>query len=101
MTDLNKCKCIIAPIVRLINFKVMDGAKAVFLDEFKDIFDIDFNPNATRHVKSLTNMDVYEKIIVCTKFTDHKTHVKCKKHRGYTMTSGGFSSVKVLLGAMV
>lgn len=36
MTDLNKCKCIIAPIVRLINFKVMDGAKSVFLDEFKD-----------------------------------------------------------------
>ena len=36
VTDLNKCKCIIAPIVRLINFKVMDGAKAVFLDEFKD-----------------------------------------------------------------
>ncbi len=70
-------------------------------EQFKDIFDIDFNPNATRHIKSLTNMDVYEKIIVCTKFTDHKTHVKCKKHRGYTMTSGGFSSVKVLLGAMV
>ena len=36
MTDLNKCKCIIAPIVRYINFKVMDGAKSVFLDEFKD-----------------------------------------------------------------
>ena len=70
-------------------------------EQFKDIFDIDFNPNATRHVKSLTNMDVYEKIIVCTKFTDHKTHVKCKKHRGYTMTAGGFSSVKVLLGGMV
>lgn len=69
-------------------------------EQFKDIFDIDFNPNATRHIKSLTNMDVYEKIIVCTKFTDHKTHVKCKKHRGYTMTAGGFSSVKVLLGAM-
>ena len=30
-------------------------------EQFKDIFDIDFNPNATRHVKSLTNMDVYEK----------------------------------------
>ena len=36
VTDLNKCKCIIAPIVRLINFKVMYGAKSVFLDEFKD-----------------------------------------------------------------
>ena len=69
-------------------------------EQFKDIFDIDFNPNATRHVKSLTNMDVYEKIIVCTKFTDHKTHAKCKKHRGYTMVSGGFSSIRVLLGAM-
>ena len=39
VTDLNKCKCIIAPIVRLINFKVMDGAKSVFLDEFKDKLD--------------------------------------------------------------
>ena len=39
MTDLNKCKCIIAPIVRLIDFKVMDGAKSVFLDEFKDKLD--------------------------------------------------------------
>ena len=69
-------------------------------EQFKDIFDIDFNSNATRHTKALSNMDAYKKIIVCTKFTNHKTHMKCKKHRGYTMTTGGFSSVKVLLGAM-
>ena len=69
-------------------------------EQFKDIFEIDFNPNATRHTKALSNMDAYKKIIVCTKFTNHKTHVKCKKHRGYTMVSGGFSSIRVLLGAM-
>ena len=43
VTDLNKCKCIIAPIVRYINFKVMDGAKSVFLDEFKDKLDSEEN----------------------------------------------------------
>ncbi len=43
MTDLNKCKCIIAPIVRYINFKVKDGAKSVFLDEFKDKLDSEEN----------------------------------------------------------
>ena len=69
-------------------------------EQFKDIFDIDFNPNATRHTKALSNMDAYKKIIVCTKFTNHKTHMICKKHDGYTMVSGGFSSIRVLLGAM-
>ena len=62
--------------------------------------DIDFNPNPTRHLKSLNNIDSYNKIIVCTKFTDHKTHVKCKGHIGYTMTSGGFSSVRIILENM-
>ena len=36
VTDLNKCKCIIAPIVRYINFKVIDGHKNVFLDDPKE-----------------------------------------------------------------
>lgn len=43
VTDLNKCNCIISPIVRYINFKVIDGAKAVFLDEFKDKLDSEEN----------------------------------------------------------
>ena len=37
VTDLNKCKCITVPIVRYINFKVMDGHKNVFLDDHKEI----------------------------------------------------------------
>lgn len=36
VVDLNKCKCPIAPMVRFINFKIMDGSKSVFLDDFKD-----------------------------------------------------------------
>ena len=41
VTDLNKCKCPIAPIVRYINFKVIDGAKSVFLDDFSDKLNTD------------------------------------------------------------
>lgn len=70
-------------------------------EQFKDSFDIDFNSNATRHTKALSNMNAYKKIIVCTKFTNHKTHMRCRKHIGYTMVNGGFSSVRVLLGAML
>lgn len=29
------CKCPLSPIVRYINFKVMEGSKAVFLDDFR------------------------------------------------------------------
>ena len=69
MTDLNKCKCIIAPIVRYINFKVIDGAKAVFLDEFKDKLDseeskIKLNKCLSQHgfkgvVKQVDNFILY------------------------------------------
>lgn len=69
MTDLNKCKCIIAPIVRLINFKVKDGAKSVFLDEFKDKLNseesiIKLNKCLTKHgfkgvVKQVDNFIIY------------------------------------------
>lgn len=30
------CECELGPIVRLINFKVVDGFNTVFLDEYKD-----------------------------------------------------------------
>ena len=30
------CQCELGPIVRFINFKVMDGFNTVFLDEYKD-----------------------------------------------------------------
>ena len=30
------CQCELGPIVRFINFQVMDGRKTVFLDEYKD-----------------------------------------------------------------
>ena len=69
VTDLNKCKCIIAPIVRYINFKVVDGAKSVFLDEFKDKLNseeniIKLNNCLTKHgfkgeVKQVDNFIIY------------------------------------------
>ena len=30
------CQCELGPIVRFINFKVLDGFNTVFLDEYKD-----------------------------------------------------------------
>jgi len=33
---LSNCQCEIGPIVRLINFKVLDGFNTIFLDEYKD-----------------------------------------------------------------
>ena len=69
VTDLNKCKCPIAPIVRYINFKVVDGAKAVFLDDFKDKLSSDcqiekLNDCLSRHgfkgtVKQVDNFILY------------------------------------------
>lgn len=34
-TVLN-CQCEISPIIRFINFRVMEGSNTVFLDEYKD-----------------------------------------------------------------
>lgn len=30
------CQCEIGPIIRFINFRVMEGSNTVFLDEYKD-----------------------------------------------------------------
>ena len=71
------------------------------IDQFKDVFEIDALGDQERHdPKRLTNLEAYRRIIVCTKFTNHKTHTHCKKFSSYQMVAGGFSSVKSLLGAM-
>ena len=71
------------------------------IDQFKDVFEIDSLGDQERHEpKRLTNLDAYKRIIVCTKFTNHKTHTYCRKYPAYQMVAGGFSSVKSLLGAM-
>lgn len=71
------------------------------IEQFKDVFEIDALGDQERHEpKRLTNLDAYKRIIVCTKFTNHKTHTYCRKYPGYQMVAGGFSSVKSLLGAM-
>ncbi|MEG0365566.1 MAG: hypothetical protein RR585_01930 [Coprobacillus sp.] len=68
-------------------------------DLYKDL-NIEYNSDPAKHTAKLTNLEAYKKIIVCTKFTTHKTHNMCKKHSGYTMTAGGFSSVRLLLQEM-
>ena len=71
------------------------------IDQFKDVFEIDALGDQERHdPKRLTNLEAYRRIIVCTKFTNHKTHIYCRKYPAYQMVAGGFSSVKSLLGAM-
>ena len=71
------------------------------IDQFKDVFEIDALGDQERHdPKRLTNLEAYRRIIVCTKFTNHKTHICCRKYPAYQMVAGGFSSVKSLLGAM-
>ena len=70
-------------------------------DQFKDVFEIDALGDQERHdPKRLTNLEAYRRIIVCTKFTNHKTHTYCRRFPAYQMVAGGFSSVKSLLGAM-
>lgn len=71
------------------------------VEQFKDVFEIDALGDQERHEpKRLTNLDAYKRIIVCTKFTNHKTHTYCRRFPAYQMVAGGFSSVKSLLGAM-
>ena len=72
------------------------------VEQFKDVFQIDALGDQERHEpKRLTNLEAYKRIIVCTKFTNHKTHTHCKKFSSYQMVAGGFSSVKSLLGEMI
>ena len=35
-SEMINCKCPLSPIVRFINFKVIDGRKCVFLEDFAD-----------------------------------------------------------------
>lgn len=71
------------------------------IDQFKDVFEIDALGDQERHdPKRLTNLEAYRRIIVCTKFTNHKTHTYCRRFPAYQMVAGGFSSVKSLLGEM-
>ena len=88
------------PRVLVIGLRSEQTSKLI--NQFKDVFEIDALGDQERHdPKRLTNLKAYRHIIVCTKFTNHKTHKHCKKFPAYQMVSGGFSSVKSLLGAMV
>ncbi len=83
--------------VLVIGLRVEQARK--LKDLYKDL-NIEYNSDPAKHTAKLTNLEAYKKIIVCTKFTTHKTHNMCKKHSGYTMTAGGFSSVRLLLQEM-
>ena len=81
--------------VLIIGLRVEQARKLKEL--YKDL-EIEYNPDPAKHVAKLNHIDAYNRIIVCTKFTHHSTHHKCKRHPGYKMVSGGYSSVKNLLG---
>ena len=83
--------------VLVIGLRVEQARK--LKDLYKDL-NIEYNSDPAKHTAKLTYLEAYKKIIVCTKFTTHKTHNMCKKHSGYTMTAGGFSSVRLLLQEM-
>lgn len=61
---------------------------------------IDVLDDQAKHHKPVSNSTDYDHIISLTKFTNHTTHTNYRKHPGYKMTTGGFSSVSNILGAL-
>lgn len=61
---------------------------------------IDVLDDQAKHHKPISNANDYDHIISLTKFTNHTTHINYRKHPGYKMTAGGFSSVSTILGAL-
>lgn len=61
---------------------------------------IDVLDDQAKHHKPVANANEYDHIISLTKFTNHTTHHNYRKHPGYQMTSGGFSSVSNILGTL-
>jgi len=61
---------------------------------------IDVLDDQSLHHKPVRNAHEYDLIVSLTKFTNHTTHTNYKKHPGYRMTSGGYSSVANMLGAL-
>ena len=65
--------------------------------KFRKKLKIAFVEDQDIHCQRLKGIKDYDKIVVCTKFTNHNTHNACKKLDSYQMVSGGFSSVRTLL----
>ena len=61
---------------------------------------IDVLDDQAKHHKPVSNAHEYDHIISLTKFTNHTTHTNYKKHPGYVMTAGGFSSVSNILNTL-
>ena len=61
---------------------------------------IDALDDKSHHHRIVHNPSKYDRIISLTKFTNHTTHTHYRKHPGYTMISGGYSSVNTLLESL-
>jgi len=61
---------------------------------------IDVLDDQSKHHKPVSNAHEYDIIVSLTKFTNHTTHTNYKKHPGYRMTAGGYSSVANILEAL-
>lgn len=55
----------------------------------------------TLHHKAVNGANLFDKIISVTKFTNKTTHANYRKHPGYCMVAGGYSSVVTLLTTFV
>jgi phospholipid N-methyltransferase len=67
---------------------------------FDDVEIVSLDDQALHH-KPVKNADTFDKIISVTKFTNHTTHTNYKRHSGYTMVAGGFSSVSALIASLL
>lgn len=61
---------------------------------------IDVLDDQMKHHKPVKNILDYDSIISLTKFTNHTTHEHYRKHPGYRMTTGSYSSVVNMLEAL-
>ena len=71
----------------------------VLQNHFKGKYDIHALDSQSIHAKRIANIDSFNAVISCTKFTNHTTERLYNKHRGFTRISGGRNSVKNFLEA--
>lgn len=69
----------------------------VLQNHFKGRYDIHALDSQATHAKRIANIDNFNAVISCTKFTNHTTERLYNKYKGFTRISGGRSSVKTFL----
>lgn len=72
------------------------GVRSEHAHKLKELLpkcDLSFITDHKQH-KPISNSDSYDRIFMLTKFTNHCMHKKFRSHSGYTMVSGGFSTLR-------